>query len=454
MREKGRRPLDAVALGWRLHRRARVDTGARPRLADVPHRIAGLERGVELRWSAAHVPFVEARSAPDAAVGLGVAHAHLRLFQIDVMRRLAAGRLAEILGRPAVPFDRMLRIVGFARPVPAIAAALAPATRRWLAGFVDGLNAVVDQAEPPPEYRALDLRPTGWTVDDVLTVGRLAASDFSWQVWRDLAPLVGESGWPAVWERLLGELVDEPRDEFVDALDRGGSNAAAVAAGRSATGGALFTCDPHLTIMLPNAFLAAGVRCPELEATGLMVPGLPVFAVGRNRRIAWGGTSLHAASSDLVDVGGLAAARIDERRERIAVRGAGDAAVTVRETPFGPIVSDAPILGLDPRRPVALRWIGHRPNDEIAALLDIARADDWPAFQAALTGYASPAVTMLYADDRGRIGRATAAHLPRRPPTPRPDLVVRPEDSVGWRKPWRAGDLPAAVDPPDGLIAS
>jgi penicillin amidase len=444
---------DLARLAWRVRRLSTwPQLNLAERLDNLPTCVATLRAPVELRWSERHVPVVEGRSERDAAVGLGVVHAHLRLFQIDLMRRLARGRLAEMFGAAALPVDRMLRVIDLPRAVPAIEAGMDDATRAWVEGFVEGLNAVAADTAPPPEYAMIDCLPEAWSVADVLALGRLAASDFSWHVWRRLVPLVRRPDWPDLWRRLVAG--DEAATGLVDVIGRGGSNAAVVGPARSASGQALLASDPHLAMLMPNLFLAGGVRAPGLEAVGLMVPGLPVFGVGRNRDIAWGGTSLHAASSDLVDVTELEPSAVRTREETIRVRGRPDAACTVRDTPLGPIVSDAPLLKLDERRPVALRWIGHRANDEIKALVGVARAATWEDFRASLEEYAAPAVTMLYADRRGRIGRVTGAQLPRRERALGPDLLVRPEDSTGWDAPWRSSELPARVDPEAAIIVS
>jgi penicillin amidase len=185
-----------------------------------------------------------------------------------------------------------------------------------------------------------------------------------------------------------------------------------------------------------------------------MIPGVPVVALGRNPWIGWGGTSLHAASSDLIDVTGLPDDAIAERRERIRVRWGKAREITVRETPYGPIISDVSMLDMPAGRRLALRWIGHRPNDEITAMLRLARARDWDGFMDAIDGFAVPAQNMIYADREGRVGQAMAAHLPRRPQGAPTDLVVGMDVDAHWRDLATAKHLPSTVDPAAGFVAS
>src|SRR3954447_9699632 len=95
-------------------------SGVAERLAALPVAAAPVASPVEIRWNEHLVPFVEATSDRDLAVALGLVHAHLRLAQMELLRRIAQGRLAEVLGASALPFDRALRAIDICRAVPEI----------------------------------------------------------------------------------------------------------------------------------------------------------------------------------------------------------------------------------------------------------------------------------------------------------------------------------------------
>lgn len=476
----------AIASGV-VRRRRILSTGER--LGQLPTTGLPLNHPVVIHWHERQIPFIEATDDHDLAVALGMVHGHLRLTQIEIMRRVAQGRLAEILGAVALPVDRAMRIIDFTRAVPQIEAQLPAGTRAWLEGFVAGINALIagppkgPLPERPEEFRLLGVEPEPWTLTDVLAVGRLAASDFTWKVWQKLIRLTGREDWETIWERLIsdnatampsfsGQAVaaggphcarDGPPDDaeqrfdaeiLVDRAGRNGSNCFAVSAARSATGSAILASDPHLGLMLPNVWLVAGFKSPGFHAVGMMIPGLPVVALGRNAAIGWGGTSLHAGSSDLVDLSGLPPAAIASRQETIHVRWGRPETMTMRETVHGPVITDIPRFAKSGKGPLALTWIGHRPTDEVTAMLGLLQATDFDSFVAALDGFAAPGQTMVYADASGRIGSALAAHLPRRPQNPPADLAVPPETVGHWESLVTARDLPHAVDPPEGLLAS
>lgn len=443
------------------------------RLRAFPRRLP-LEAPAVINWSDQQIPFIEANGERDLAVALGAVHGHLRLAQIEIMRLIAYGRLSEVVGAAAVDIDHTLRIVDFPRSVPRQLLRLPPATRAWLEGYVEGLNAAIEQAPGlPEECRLFGWRPAPWRIEDVLAVGRLAALDFSWKVMHRLLPLRERDDWESVWQRIAAdEVAPVPSlaggsgaaallDELWSSFGRPGSNAAAISASRSGTGGALLASDPHLSIMLPNNWLAIGLAAPGLRVVGLMIPALPVMALGRNEHIAWSGTSLHAASSDLFDVSDVPGEAVRERFERIRVRWGAEAVRRLRETDHGPIITDSPLLtgrrrdranGAD--RDLALSWIGHRDSDEVTAMLGMMRARDWEEFSAAIDGFAAPAQNLVFADDRGRVGQAMAAHLPRRPPGRPADIVLPPEALGNWQYSVSARDLPRRFDPEEGFVAS
>src|SRR5205085_7487627 len=132
-----------------LRHRPRPQTIAQ-RLAALPRLRLPLGAPVEIRWSDRLVPFIEAASDRDLAVALGIVHAHLRLAQIELLRRIAQGRLSEILGPIAIPLDHGLRLLDPTRAVPAIERSLPAATRDWLDGFVAGVNHHVANADEAP----------------------------------------------------------------------------------------------------------------------------------------------------------------------------------------------------------------------------------------------------------------------------------------------------------------
>ncbi len=466
MRAIGPIMLSLMAAGCALLAPLPEESRLDRRLAAFPTGGLPLAGKATVWWDAHQIPFIEAERDEDAAFVLGLVHAHLRLGQLEMLRRISQGRVAEMGGPPAVDIDHGLRVLDFGRAVPEIEAALPPATRAWLAAFVRGINHY-QQAMPrrPHEFGVLGLEPEPWRVADILTIGRLAGSDVNWLVWANLLRLRARDDWPEIWARLVengGDSVPSFASENTRAglatllghFSRSGSNSLAVAPARS-RGGAILANDPHLGIFLPNVWLLAGIKSPSYHAVGMMAPGLPVFAIGRNPWIAWGGTNMRAASSELYDLSKLDPTRIVERRERIAVRWWFDREVTLRDTEWGPILSDAPQLEELTGPPFALKWTGHEASDEIGALLAVSRARDFAGFRAAFEGFAVPGQNMLYADIEGNIGQVMAVRLPARDGTPPADVILAPAArEAHWASRRDVSDLPFSLNPAKGYLVS
>lgn len=438
------------------------------RLAAMPRKGLPLQRPVAIHWTERQIPFIEAETDTDLAFALGLVHAHLRLAQMEILRRIAYGRVAEMGGPLLADLDHSLRILDIPKAAPAIVAGMPAETRAFLDAFVAGINHYQQRMTVPPhELIVGGIEPEPWKPEHVIALGRLAAVDVNWLVWFRLMPARERPDWPALWQRLVAagstsapSFLTSP-DRRSAALEnallpvgRAGSNSIAVAARRSASGGALMANDPHLGIQQPNLWLLAGFKSPSYHAVGMMVPGLPFVAVGRNPWIAWGGTNMRAASSDLFDASTLPPDQITTRRDRIKVRWWFDREIEIRDTPLGPMVSDAPAVPARKGEQLALRWIGHWPTDELTAMLRVNRARNFDEFRAAFDGFAISALNMLYADHLGNIGQVTATQLPARD-NRLPDDIVRPvSEAAAWDRIVTARELPFAYNPPNGYLAS
>lgn len=439
------------------------------RLATIPVEGAPVSAPVRIHWNAYQVPFIEAETDEDLAVALGIVHGHLRLGQMSVARHLVRGRVAELGGPLATDLDKSLRILNFGRGAAATLEMMPEDTRAWVEAFVRGLNHyIANVAELPHEHHVLGMDREPWTAEDVIAVGRLGSTDVNWLIWFGMLDQRGRDDWPALWARataLGGDSIpsigpgaqDQPSmlEEVLTGFSKTGSNSVAVSGERTGTGAAMIANDPHLGVFLPNLWLLAGYKSPSYHAVGMMIPGVPFIALGRNERIAWGGTNMRALSTDLVDVSSLPESDFTVRTEDIAVRWWFDTEMTIRETPFGPVISDAPLVpsageGVE----VSLRWMGHQPSDEITSMLRVSQAGDFEAFRNALGGFHVPGQNMVYADVDGHIGQVMAVKLPARPTSPPSDILLPPEREEAWANPVTATELPAAFDPPEGYIAS
>ncbi len=433
------------------------------RLASFPSRDVPVEKPVEIRWNRHSVPFIEAATDRDLAVVLGVVHAHLRLGQMEVLRRLAFGRLSEMIGPLGIDIDHTLRILDLGRAVPAIERQLPSETRDWLLGFVSGINHCLLRTDAglPHEFALFGLKREPWSSADVLTLGRLFSADIAWLAWQRLLRVSHAGDWRQLWKRLIemdaaqvpGEesAAGEAALQVLLSSSRAESNSLALSASKSADGSAWIASDPHLGLSLPSNWLIAGYRSPSYHAAGFMLPGIPFIGLGRNPWIAWGGTNLHALASQLCDISDMHGTALEPRDETIRVRWGASRTVKVRSCDVGPVLSDSPFYRTAKGR-LALRWAGHRASDEISAMLTVSRARNWQEFKAALGSFAVPGQNMIFADAAGNVGHALAAWVPK-------DAEAAPEElvssaSAAWNAFLTASSLPSWYSPPAGFVVS
>ena len=435
------------------------------RLASFPDSDLPLEKPVTLYWNAYKVPFIIAETDADCAFTLGMVHAHLRLGQMNLFRQVVRGRLSESLGPFVTQIDQTIRTMQLGMAVDSMEVQLPEKTRTWLSNYVRGLNHYQENlSEEPFEVRLLGLSRDPWTVKDILLLGRLMAIDVNWANWFSWLKLRDKPYWDKMWERFVNSGLNStptfstPSASFNAMLSAGmksGSNALAVHGSKTGGEGALMASDPHLGLQLPNTWLVAGYKCPSYHVLGLMFPGVPMVLVGRNENIAWAGTNMRSASSDLYELQDHYSDSIAVENDTIKVRWWKDKPIELRTSPLGPIISDAPLFSAKDNQTLALKWVGHDVSDEFSSFLDVNAAEDWDDFRSAFQPYGVSGQNFVYAGNDGHIGMVLALMLPERHPDLRPELTLNPDSLThAWTGTLRSIELPHALDPASGFIAS
>lgn len=425
----------------------------------------GLEEDVRIDWDTHLVPFIEARNQRDASYAIGVVHAHLRLSQMELFRRVSQARLAEMGGPFATEIEEAIRALDLDRAVPGIEANLPDETRVFIEAYVEGINAYRARlGQRPADARTLGIDyDETWTVRDVLSFGRLASVDVNWGRWFVLARLRDEKGYEE-FEGRLWDFADRgipsfgaemPHDlSMLTDIGRTGSNALVVSGDRSSSGGALMATDPHLGLPQPNIWLALGWRTPERSVVGLTIPCLPFVVVGRNESIAWSGTNMQSSSSILYELP-EGWEPTGTRTEPIDVRWWFDAEAEIRESRYGPVITDAELIGDVFDGELAFRWRGHEASEESSAFHRLTAIDSWEAFRESFSTYAVGGQNMLYADASGNIGQIMAVELVPSAARASREVPVDPRDE---RYVWGTGvpsdELPSAYNPEAGFLVS
>lgn len=481
-----------------------------PRSGQEP--VPGLSDTVTVTFDAFAIPHIAARSDADAFAALGYLHARERLWQMELFRRAAEGRLAEVLGPAAVSSDRYLRTLDIPLAAERSLAILPPATRELLAAYVRGVNRwIAGRPRPlPAEFQVLRFAPEPWTPRQSLEVARMIAldlvnADFELDLARlaakvgrervgDLMPSCGDDG-PVIlpdgaarWDTLPADRVrrragsasapvvpsvllaagDVPTvpalaREILDgaALSRA-SNSWVIGSAKSKSGKPILANDPHLGLRAPSLWYLAAIASPGFHVVGTTIPGLPAVVLGHNARIAWGATNVGVDDVDFVierlndDSSAVETptgwVEMDVVRDSIHVRGAPAVPFRMRRSPNGPLV-DRNVPG-DAHTALAMRWNAREASDELTALLAVNRASDWASFSGALRGMQVPEQNWVYADVDGNTGYRMAGRVPVRHSgdgsLPTPGWTGEGH----WDRYLAFEELPWTLNPPEGFIVT
>lgn len=453
---------------------------------------------------AAGTPTIKGASRRDLAYATGFAHAQDRFFQMDLMRRAAAGELAELLGAAALDSDKQIRIHDFRRTARLVMAQASAAERSILDAYVAGVNDALAHAGARPwEYLLLRSTPRRWLPEDSILAAfsmYLSLNDSSGatelaraelratlppQLFAFMHPLGTQwdapiAGGPWRPAPIPGpEVVDLRRPESravalaqifstppaampLEEMPVAGSNSWVVAGNRAANGSALLANDMHLGLRLPHIWYRARMVVtagPESrDLIGVTLPGLPMLIAGSNGKVAWGYTNSHGDWTDLVVVetdpaqpdryqAGDAFEPFIERHEKILVRDAAPVVLEVEATRWGPIVNhDAA------GRPLALAWTAHDPVATNLGMLAFESAATVEQLLDAANRAGGPVQNVVAADAQGHIGWSLMGRIPLRAnyDSTLPASWRDPGTGwVGWRKPE---EYPRVLDPAAGRI--
>jgi len=461
--------------------------------------LPGLSASVTVTRDALGVVTIDAANAVDAARALGYVHAQERWFEMDLMRRSAAGELAALFGPIALDTDREHRMHRLRERTRARLADIAGDQMPQLRAYAEGANAGLAalRARPWP-YLLLRQSPQPWRVEDSPLVADAMYFDLQgaqgeqeralWTLRPHLPPALfallarDGTGWDAP---LQGDARGDavlPGADAVDlrtlpmpaaeddklamlesqAVDRyPGSGNFAVSGALTGDGRAIVGNDMHLGLRVPNIWFRARLRYPDprapggrVDVQGVTLPGLPLLVVGSNGHVAWGFTNSYIDSGDWAEQRACPAMRTQDggdcvpvahHRERIDVAGGRPVEFDVEETPWGPVLAKQA-----DGRVLALRWSAQLPGALRFDIGDMARARDLDDAFAIADRAAIPAQNLMLADSTGRIGWRLLGPVPQRAAACAPDGGNAGDTCPPWT--LRSDVAPRVVDPPSGRL--
>lgn len=430
--------------------------------------LRNLQGSVTVRYDERGVPHIRAENETDLYRALGYVHAQDRLFQMEAMRRLARGELAEVLGPKLLDTDKLFRSLRIRERAARYVASLDKQSPAWkaLQAYLDGINQYQDSHAAPIEFDVLGIPKRPFTAEDSISVaGYMAYSfaaafrteplltyvrdqlgadylnvfDLDWQPQGVLAkghanktPTLAADDWKDLnaLARLSEQaLVENGLPQFE------GSNAWVIAGSRSQSGKPLLAGDPHIRFSVPSVWYEAQLSAPGFELYGHHQALVPFAFLGHNLDFGWSLTMFQNDDLDLI------AEKVNpdnpnqvwyhgqwtdllSSEQQIAVKGQAPVTLTLRQSPHGPIVNDA--LGTAAgKTPIAMWWAFlETPNPILEGFYQLNRADTLAKARAAAAKVQAPGLNIVYANAKGDIAWWASALLPKRPAGVKPEFIL------------------------------
>ncbi len=454
--------------------------------------LKGLRQQVTVYRDSMGVPQIVARNDHDAYFALGYLHAGDRLFQIDLTRRVAEGRLSELFGQLTLNMDRHQRLIGHYRLAEKFISALSPQDRNRLQAYVDGLNTYVATCQTLPfEYHLLNTKFEPYTIKDLMSV-------LSFQTWFSNA-LLSSDEWLAkvfdrfgadtaatlalpypTWAPLTVPQEPAPSAGFTSLLYNTyfangelpfrmahSSNSWVIAPERSKSHHAMLASDPHLeTQRLPQFWYFVGlhIKNPQVNVLGITTPGLPFVVMGHNGKAAWaftvGGIDVNEVylekenpndSTEYLTSHGWQKFKI--LTEPIKIKGRKQPELfRMKFTDNGPVVWASDSL----HHLYSLHWAGFDMNlaQTVRAAFHLRRIRQYDDFRRTVTRFGALDANWTYADINGNIGYQLGTPIPVRAKSvfklPVPGWI----DSLKWRGFHPLDQTPHSLNPARGWLAT
>jgi len=446
-----------------------------------------LEDQVEVYFDAYGIPHIYAQNETDALRALGYVHAQDRLWQMELLRRVAQGRLAEIFGPELLGTDKFFLSLGIDDYSKRTVANMDPQSGTYLLSqaYLDGINSFMEMGPTPLEFLLTGIEKEPFTMRDIQNaVGYMA---FSFAMAHKTDPLLtamrdrlgeaymkdlaldSDSGTVWIMNHMgtgTGIGASQITAQVHSVLEKlplpmfEGSNAWVIAPNKTKNGKVILANDPHIGFAQPSTWYEAHLVTPTYEKYGYHLAAVPFPLLGHDRNLAYGLTMLEnddidfylertnpADSTQYLTPGGWKDYEYVERT--IKVKDGEDVIFTYRKTDHGPVM-DQISRDFPAERPIAMSWLYTKEESQIMdALYGVAHATDLRGFKAALPKIHAPGLNFMYGDARGNVAWWATAKLYQMPDSLSTKFIL--DGSSGKEEPLRYLDFsenPSAVNPP------
>ncbi|MEY8779887.1 penicillin acylase family protein [Allomuricauda sp. XS_ASV26] len=455
--------------------------------------LPGISSEVTTYFDSYGIPHIYAKNEKDALKALGYVHAQDRLWQMELLRRVAKGRLAEVFGEDMVKTDKFFLSLGIDDHTKKTVSELDKDSEAIVLtqAYLDGINEFVKNGPTPIEFYLTGLEKEPFTIDDVYNaVGYMA---FSFAMAHKTDPLLTSmrnklgddiikdlaitSDTSTVWiKNYKGVKTDTLGTQITASVTAAlenlpipmleGSNSWVLAPDKTKNGKVLFANDPHIGFAQPSVWYEAHISTPTYEKYGYHMAGIPFPLLGHDRNLAYGMTMFEnddidfyyeetnpTDSTQYKTVEGWK--NYEVVNKTIKVKDGKDVAFTYRKTHHGPILNNIAdqITG---DRPVAMSWIYTKPKNKVMhALHGISHAKNMEEFKSALPNIHAPGLNIMYGDAEGNVAWWASAQLYQMPDSLSTKFIL--DGASGKDEPLRYLDFsenPMAENPPWNYVYS
>ncbi|MBE9489599.1 MAG: penicillin acylase family protein [Bacteroidetes bacterium] len=409
--------------------------------------LANIENKTTVYYDDYGIPHIYAENQLDAMTALGYVHAQDRLWQMELLRRIAPGRLSELFGEKLIKNDLLFASLGIEENTEITINLLDKNSEMYkmMTAYLDGINQFIDEGATPIEYTLVGVDKEHFTIKDIYnTIGYMAFSfamaqktdpmlsvikeklgdDYLKELNIDYNPnntLIKNSkedleSFTTMMANVDEILINSPVPPFI------GSNSWVVSGDKTVNGKVIFANDPHIGFSQPAVWFEAHIVTPNYEMYGYHLAGVPFPLLGHNRDYAYGLTMFENDDIDFykeevhpTDINKYKTPSgykdFTTITKTIKVKDGEDITLDVRSTRHGPILNDV-ADGITTASPIAMSWIYTQLENKVAdAVYELSRAKSMEEFKQGASLLHAPGLNIMYGDAKGNIAWYASAKL-------------------------------------------
>lgn len=453
--------------------------------------LKNIQKPAEVYFDDYGIPHIFAENQHDVMVALGYVHAQDRLWQMELLRRIAPGRLSEIFGTRALKNDMFFAGLGIEEASTKAIKKLDKNSAPYLMAiaYLDGINQYLENGKTPIEFTILGIQKQKFTLQDVYNTFGFMAFSFAMAqktdpLFTDIRIRLGTKYLEdlgvnyefnttklqitksqmqeyAGISKSIADLVDNfPAPPFV------GSNSWVIGSTKTKSGKVIFANDPHIEFSQPGTWYEAHVSCPDYEIYGFYVAGTPFPLLGHNHKIAYGLTMFENDDADFFEE------TINPKNQKqylnnnktldfintekvINVKDSALVKIKIKSTIHGPIINNL-LADFKSKKPVSLSWIyTQQPINILDVTYGMSHSKDIKMFEKSISTLAAPGLNVMYGDAENNIAWFTTGKLYKLEKNVNPNFILNGSTGVDDKKTFfDFKENPKSINPASGFVYS